>query len=1802
MTRHKYIGTRHIGLIFFVSMFLCAATLSGGTLVLKPRARQMPPSLVNLAGQTSTLLPDGRLLLTGGEDTNGPVSIVLLKDPQAGITLKLTSGLVHPRAWHTAALLPNGTVLISGGIGANGAVESTAELFDPSTQIFVNLPSGGLTARARHTATVLTDGRLLIVGGVATDGQTLATVQLWDYRSTSAVTLSAQLHSTRKDQIAVLQANGKVLISGGTDQFGAKIDLAEVYDPASESFSTVSSGQSGTDSSSAPSLVESVPTNGEGNVSSATVVALRFSRPLNVTTLNSDTVVLSDSGRSIAEKVTPVESGMLAFVTPSTPLSLSKLYTVTISGAKDLNGASLPGTEISFTTASPTLTAPIQSASAVPTFNPVMPSQGLSLGGQTQSPFQSLPPLQARNGETALAGQALTADGMPLEDVTLSIGTVQTRTDRTGRFLLTDLPSGHQVLLVDGTSASTGNREFGIFEVGVEVIAGKTTPIGYTMWMTQLDTNHVSKISSPTKVDTVLSTPLLPGLELHIPAGTVIRDHNGKVVKEISITPVSVKQPPFPLPNVPVPIYFTIQPGAAYLEDASGNKWAKGAQLYYPNSFHYKPGTRFDFWNYDADSKGWFIYGQGTVSPDGSQVIPDPAVKIYEFTGAMVGGPGLAPPTGPRPGPKATDGDPVDLGTGLFNYEKTDLTLSDIIPVALTRTYRPGDTVSRAFGIGASHPYDIFLIGDTFPYTYMELVLQDGGKIRYNRISSGTSFTDAVYIHSSTATQYYGSIIAYNSSNDTWVLTFKDGTVYVFPDSYLGTTPQQGALIAIVDRYGNTVNVARDSNHNLTQITTPSGRWIQFTYDTSNRVTQAKDNIGRTIAYTYDTGGRLSSVTDANGGVWNYTYDSSNQMLTIEDPRGITYLTNQYDTNGRVTQQTQADGTTYQFAYTLTSATSQTHLVVMGPGYTGGGPGAAIMSFRSCSGCGEGYSAEISKVDVTDPRGYIREVLFGSNGYMTSDTRAKGQAEQTTTTYQYFPDNLLQSVTDPLGRTTSYVYDVNDNTTQVTQLTGTSSATTTILTYTTAFNEVASVTDPLSHTTNFAYDSSGSLTSVTDPLSHQTSFTYNSLGQTLTGTDPLGNTTQFQYHGAVGDLVAVTDSLSRKITRQIDNAGRVVSITNPLGQTTSYTYNVLNQPLSVSDPLGGSTTMTYDANGNLSNVTDANAHSTSYTYSNMDRLATRTDPLLNTESYAYDATGNLSAFTDRRGKATSYQYDGLRRRIFAGFNMQTGPTYDSTISYAYDAGNRLIQTVDSVAGTFSRGYDGMDRLTSETSPQGVLSYSYDAAGRRATQQVTGQSQITYSYDNANRLTGITQGTVSVSFGYDNENRRTSLTLPNGVVVSYSFDAGSQLTAVSYALGTTSLGNLTYGYDPTGRRTSVGGSLAVANLPNAITTSAYNAANQLTTWGTASLYYDANGNMTSDGTNGFVWDARNHLASMNFSANSFQYDPYGRRQSKTISSTTTKYLYDGVNVVQELAGTTPTANLLDGGTDEIFTRTDSSGTVNLLSDALGSALALTDGSGSTVASYAYEPFGNTTQTGMSTNPFQYAGRENDGTGIYFYRARYYNPMLQRFISEDPMGLLGGSTNLYPYVSNDPIYLTDPSGRCPMCIVAIAGGIIGGAYAGYEAYENGARGWNVVAATAGGAGTGMLVGLTGGVVGGWAATELGLGGVAAGTLGGAAGGGAEGFLDNAIKGSTGGEANFGEIPGDMATGALTGFGGALLGEQLMPVRGGQNFDPMTSPRNWGPKAQQLYLEELIDKELASGLSLIHQAQCVAGRKCK
>jgi RHS repeat-associated protein len=313
--------------------------------------------------------------------------------------------------------------------------------------------------------------------------------------------------------------------------------------------------------------------------------------------------------------------------------------------------------------------------------------------------------------------------------------------------------------------------------------------------------------------------------------------------------------------------------------------------------------------------------------------------------------------------------------------------------------------------------------------------------------------------------------------------------------------------------------------------------------------------------------------------------------------------------------------------------------------------------------------------------------------------------------------------------------------------------------------------------------------------------------------------------------------------------------------------------------------------------------------------------------------------------------------------------------------------------------------------------------------VTGQSPVVYTYDDAGRVTSLVRDTLTVGMSYDSVNRRTTVALPNGIVSEYSYDANNQITAITYKNSGTAIGDLDYTYDAAGLRTAISGSWARTGLPQVLSSAAYDAANELTLWNGASRQYDANGGLVSDGLTSYTWNARQQLgATGGDSPKAFAYDSVGRRNSTTIGGVFTQYAYDGPSAVTEVRGGESIQFINGEGVDELFSRIDSGGTKTLLSDAIGSTMAITDSARAVTDQFLYDPFGNGVAQGTTVVSERFTGREQDDAGLYYYRARYYRPGEERFISEDaiPAILASDGPNLYAYAMDNPVQFTDPFG--------------------------------------------------------------------------------------------------------------------------------------------------------------------------------
>lgn len=266
----------------------------------------------------------------------------------------------------------------------------------------------------------------------------------------------------------------------------------------------------------------------------------------------------------------------------------------------------------------------------------------------------------------------------------------------------------------------------------------------------------------------------------------------------------------------------------------------------------------------------------------------------------------------------------------------------------------------------------------------------------------------------------------------------------------------------------------------------------------------------------------------------------------------------------------------------------------------------------------------------------------------------------------------------------------------------------------------------------------------------------------------------------------------------------------------------------------------------------------------------------------------------------------------------------------------------------------------------------------------------------------------------------------GVTSNYTYDKIYELTQVTQGANTTE----SYGYDPVGNRLSSLG-LSPYNV---------NTSNELTSTPNASYTYDNNGNTrsktNSSGTTNYTWDYENRLTQVTLPGQGgtvqFKYDPLSRRIEKMSPSGTTIFVYDMGNIVESVNGSGAEVARYASSPQIDEPLAESAGGVTDFyeQDGVGSVTSLSTGTGQVAQSYTFDSFGNTTNSsGNVANPFRFSGRDFDTeTGLYYFRARYYDPTTGRFLSEDPIRFAGGGS-LYEYVLNRPVLLTDPVGLSP-----------------------------------------------------------------------------------------------------------------------------------------------------------------------------
>jgi len=808
-----------------------------------------------------------------------------------------------------------------------------------------------------------------------------------------------------------------------------------------------------------------------------------------------------------------------------------------------------------------------------------------------------------------------------------------------------------------------------------------------------------------------------------------------------------------------------------------------------------------------------------------------------------------------------------------------------------------------------------------------------------------------------------------------------------------------------------------------------------YEYNSIGKKTKEIDPLGRETDYFYGTnnvidpnqttgtGIDLLQVKQKNGAgfdlLQNSTYNSQHEPLTVIDASGQT-TTYTYNAQGQIATVT----TPPRAGITENRTTTYTYYPDTAP--TGAGRVQTVTGPATGATTTYEYDAFGRVSRVTDSEGYAINTAYDALDRPTTVTYPDGTYEQT-----IYNRLDAEQRRDRLGRWTRRFYD--------------------------ALRRVVAMRDTQGHTTTYVWCNCGSLDAIRDGNGNTTSWQRDVQGRPTQETRADNSLTTSIYENTTSRLKSVTDARNQTKTYgyAIDNKLTSTTYTNFVVATPTVTFSYMDPDNpSVPDPYGrlrlmtdGIGTTRYDYKpvatlgaGSLSSVDGPLANDTvSYTYDERGRVKTRGLSTFSTTS-GYDALGRLGTFTSPmgdfvwayvnttgrpqtatypNGQTTTYTYFpnlGDQRLQQIKHQQTSGGTVLSQFDYTYDAvGN--IKTWTQLRGTdpaklYTLGYDPADEISTATvtgpTPLPVPSrfrYAYDSAGNRSAEEqddaVTGAT-----YNNLNQLTSRQPGGTVLFRGTVSEPVTVTVQgKPAQVASDNSFAAQAQVGSLDTDVAVAAT-------DPSGNTR----------------TNTYRVSQS----GSTTTYtYDANGNLAGDGTRTFEWDAENRLTAVKQGGTtlaSFSYDGKGRRAQKITGGVTHTYVYDGMSIVEERLSSGQTYDFVQGpGVDRPLAMRDQASVVSYyLADHLGSIAQTTSTAAAVTLTREYDPWGNPIQ-GSTTAGYAFTGREWDSEiNAYYYRARYYDPKVGRFLSEDALGFKE-NTNFYGYVRNNPTRFTDPSGQ-------------------------------------------------------------------------------------------------------------------------------------------------------------------------------
>lgn len=581
--------------------------------------------------------------------------------------------------------------------------------------------------------------------------------------------------------------------------------------------------------------------------------------------------------------------------------------------------------------------------------------------------------------------------------------------------------------------------------------------------------------------------------------------------------------------------------------------------------------------------------------------------------------------------------------------------------------------------------------------------------------------------------------------------------------------------------------------------------------------------------------------------------------------------------------------------------------------------------------------------------------------------------------------------------------------------------------------------------TKYQYDALGRLLKTINNDNSYSTIVYDDALSKKTDTDEEGNIREsyFDYVGNLVKEIAYLDKndLTKKAVTQYDYNfdKKLKKVIDGRNNQTNFYYDDLARFYRVVNAKNEATNYKYDNLGNLVEIINAKNESIKKQYDELNRLIVEEYPDLRKEYYKYDGVGNITYKKDRKVQEFTFRYDERNRLIeqLLGTN--------SIASFDYEKTGKLLWVKNPSSGkTDYLYYENGDLKQVTESDRKYIYYEYDYLKNR-TKMIDHYGQVlTYGYDNRNRLKTVSIGTIlAATYDYYLNGILKSITYAGGTNEEYSaYDGSKNLkTLINKKADGNLINKYEYTYDGVGNQKT-------KNENSAITTFDYDALNRVQSITQAGIItqaytYDVIGNIDNVYSENFeVGESADYTnnelnqlvqySELGKPTVNYTYYPNGLRKTKTANGVTTTYYYDGQNVIIEAEnGNLKYRNIY--GMNQIARQDAAGNTEYFLYNGHGDVVKTVDSAGNVKNSYEYDIYGKVTSAVESgiPNPMRYAGQMHDSeSGLYYLRARYYDPRIGRFISEDTnKGDINNpsSLNLYIYCYNNPLKYVDPSGH-------------------------------------------------------------------------------------------------------------------------------------------------------------------------------